>query len=392
MARVGTGFSKRLVIASAAVISLYSIALFSASSLMIAPPRPRVSRETRPSLGIGARSAPEGGVEVIASIGPARRAGIRPGDRILRIDDRSVVSPAQVADLVVSEAPGRRFRIAASRVAPSGEVAALLVDVESELLSATPEEEGLRYENVEFENASGQRLRGWYLPAPPAPGGAPAVAYGHGNGANRAHWSAMARDVNAAGIAQLFFDFAGRGDSDGQTITLGFREADDLEAALDWLAARPEIDASRLALAGRSMGAVAAIYAASRRTDLRALVLDSPFSDLRTLVDEQVRRRFLPPLLVRPVLFLAVRLRAGYDPDVVRPIELMPTLHVPTLLLHGTADDVVPPHHAHDLSAAAARGDVELVEIPGVGHNGSRPADAVRLTVRFLNVHLDRRR
>lgn len=80
------------------------------------------------------------------------------------------------------------------------------------------------------------------------------------------------------------FDSAGCGISEGEYISLGWWERDDVAMIVDHL--RRSRSVSTLALWGRSMGAVTALMHADRDPSIAAIVLDSPFSKLSKLVDE----------------------------------------------------------------------------------------------------------
>jgi dipeptidyl aminopeptidase/acylaminoacyl peptidase len=265
----------------------------------------------------------------------------------------------------------------------SGETA-VLAEVKVSVKNVTPADIGLPFEDVTFRNADGLILRGWYLP-PPAEGEdrAPAIAYGHGNASDRREWLETALPVHDAGFGQILFDFTGRGESDGEVITLGAHEATDLRSALDALAARPEIDPLRLAVGGRSMGAVAAIYLAAEDARVKALVLDSPYANLKTLVDRIIAGYHLPSSLIRPILFNVAGWRAHYAPDAVRPVETIRKVKAPVLLFCGDADTLVPFADAKAFKAAAG-GPLTLVPLPGAGHDTPRPAAFQDRIVSFL--------
>ena len=82
---------------------------------------------------------------------------------------------------------------------------------------------------------------------------------------------AIVRAALGAGAAALRFNFRGVGDSEGE-FDNGVGERDDARAALDFLRRQPEIDATRVALAGYSFGATVAVGVADRRDDLTALI------------------------------------------------------------------------------------------------------------------------
>ena len=359
---------------AAAVVAL----LLWLSQAMIAPPRPRIEGSERPTIGLTVRSAGDR-VVVARAAGASRTSGLRAGDRIVGIDDIDTPTAAELEERVRSRPDGSFVRIRARR----GEDG-VLAEVPVSIKKVSPEDQGLSYEDVAFRNADGLVLRGWFIPAPASAGGnAPAIVYGHGNATDRRHWLPIAGAVHDAGFAQLLFDFTGRGESDGEVITLGFHEARDLRAGLDFLAARPEVDPLRLALAGRSMGAVAAIYEAADDARVKAVVLDSPYADLPALLGRAIHERHLPAFLVRPLLMRFAGWRANYDPSSVRPVEVIRRVRAPILLLHGEADTVIPFDDAKALERAAT-GPLLLVPLPGLDHNTPRPPEYDARILAFL--------
>ncbi len=353
--------------------------------VMTMPPRPRVSRSERATLGLFVEPAPEGGLQVLASVPPASRAGLRPGDRIVAVEGEAVSRAGDLAIALARAGPATPVRIEARRPEPGGDEGMVWVDVTAESRPVSPADLGLPYEEVAWPGSAGT-VRGWYVPPPEAGAPAPAILYGHGNASDRTEWLEAAWYGRREGFAQLLFDFSGRGESDGRGVTLGLREAEDLRAGMAWLERRPEVDASRLTLVGRSMGAVAALLAAAAGAPVRALVLDSPFADLAQLVDEALGRHFLPPWPLRLLAFQLARAYTGYDPSDLRPVEAIRRLRAPILLIHGTADRVVPFHHAERLAQAAA-GPVQLVRLEGHGHNDPRPPEVRQAMLDFLKRH-----
>jgi dipeptidyl aminopeptidase/acylaminoacyl peptidase len=374
--------SRFAVIVTTAVVAILLLLVAWGSQAMVHPPRPRVSQAVRPVLGLLLQNAPRGGVEIVRAATPARRAGLSAGDRIVKIDGKVVRTASSVDSILRGLGDGDLVRVVATRQDDVGKESIVWVDAPVQVRPDSPLDQGLDFEDVEFVNSSGQVLRGWFVPPPASK--APAVVFGHGNAADRRHWLAVVPALREAGFASLLFDFSGRGESDGDTVTLGAREAGDIVAAVGFLRGRAEVDPRRIAVCGRSMGAAAAILAAAAQPDLAgALVLDSSFADLPRLVDEAIAGLFLPPLIVRPLLFEVVRFRAGYDPAALSPREAIGHVAVPMLVLHGTADRVVPFSHALEL-VAASHAHARLLPLPGLDHNAPRPSFTADAIVRFL--------
>jgi fermentation-respiration switch protein FrsA (DUF1100 family) len=383
--RVPIAFTRidRIVIGGLVLLALAAAGLLYMSEAMVAPPRPRLSESERPTIGLALRE--DGGVlRVVRAAGPSRDAGLHAGDRINAINGERAGATSDVANRVAAAADGEILTIDARRGRAGGDEIAVMADVKVEVRDVSPADLGLPYEDVAFRNGDGLNLRGWYLPPPPVGAGrAPAIAYGHGNATDRRQWLPVALAVHEAGFAQLLFDFTGRGESDGEVISLGAHEAGDLRAALDALAARPEIDPLRLAVGGRSMGAAAALFLAADDARVKALVLDSPFTDLKDLVNRTIASYHIPPVLLGPILLKVAGWRAQYVPGAVRPIEAIRKVQAPILLFHGTKDTLVPYADARAFQEAAA-GPCTLVPLIGLDHTTLRPATYEDRIVTFL--------
>jgi len=69
--------------------------------------------------------------------------------------------------------------------------------------------------------------------------------------------------------------------SEGEYISLGYYESDDLECVIDHLRSTEKV--TTLGLWGRSMGAVTALMFADKDPSIAGMVLDSPFASLPEL-------------------------------------------------------------------------------------------------------------
>jgi len=119
------------------------------------------------------------------------------------------------------------------------------------------------------------RLEGaWHAPEGDMPFPAVVVAHPHPLWGGTMHNPVVvqiAHTLAARGWGALRVNFRGVGSSQGQ-YDEGRGEIDDLTGALDWLAARPEVDAGRLAVVGYSFGAWVAARVAVRDARIQAYV------------------------------------------------------------------------------------------------------------------------
>lgn len=81
----------------------------------------------------------------------------------------------------------------------------------------------------------------------------PCFIYMHGNAGNKNEADAYIQLLNERGINLFSFDFSGCGNSEGEWVTLGWKEQKDLEAVINYLKGLGTV--SKIGLWGRSMGA-----------------------------------------------------------------------------------------------------------------------------------------
>jgi uncharacterized protein len=126
------------------------------------------------------------------------------------------------------------------------------------------------HEDVAFETADGLTIRGWYAPSR---NGA-SIVFVHGSGGNRQGPRKQAALLARHGYGVLLYDSRGRGESDGDPQGFDWTWQPDVDAAIEFLKARPEVRGGRVGGVGLSAGAEALIEAAARRPDLRAVVAE----------------------------------------------------------------------------------------------------------------------
>lgn len=115
-----------------------------------------------------------------------------------------------------------------------------------------------------------------YLFMPEGAGPFPAVLILPGFTSNGSRFFDLAEMLRAKGIAALTLNMRGHGESEGALLEM---TANDLRKdslpAYDYLAARPEIDASRIGISGSSFGAMVAALTALERP-VKSLLLRAP--------------------------------------------------------------------------------------------------------------------
>ncbi len=223
----------------------------------------------------------------------------------------------------------------------------------------TPDSFGLAYEEVRFRTADGVALFGWFLPAQGDAGGT--ILFLHGNAENiSTHVSAVAW-LPARGFNVFLIDYRGYGASAGSPSLAGAQQ--DIDAAMQSLLARSDIDTNRVVIYGQSLGGALAAYnvAHSRYRDhIRALVLESAFSSYTGISREKLASSWL----TWPFQWLAP---LAVD-ESFSPLPAMKLISpIPLLVIHGDQDAIVPAHHGQLLYDAALEAK-QLWVVPDAGH------------------------
>jgi len=202
----------------------------------------------------------------------------------------------------------------------------------------------------------------------------PCVIYCHCNSGSRRDAEEAVWILLPLGVSVFTLDFAGSGLSEGNYVTLGANEVDDVEVVVEHLRSAQRV--STVGLWGRSMGAVTALLYSRRDPSIAGLVVDSPFSRLTDLMQEIVEEQKLPiPRALFKVAVSAmkrsVRKKAGFDLDKVAPIDVVTEAFIPALFGHATEDSFIKIAHSEKLYEAYA-GDKNMIRFEG-DHNSRRP-------------------
>ncbi len=229
---------------------------------------------------------------------------------------------------------------------------------------------------VSWPTFDGRDVPGWLaLPdgAPP-PAGYPAVVWVHGGpaGQTRANFRADMQALLAQGYAVLMPNVRGS-TGYGRASTLSDERERRLDSVTDlahgahWLAARPGIDATRIAVMGQSYGGYMVLAAITEHPELWRCAIDFyGIADFRTLLantgpwrrshraDEYGDPDRQPELMER-----------------ISPITHVNRIRVPVLALHGTRDPRVPFNESEQIVSA-----LEAASNPSPSSASPTPATA----------------
>ena len=235
----------------------------------------------------------------------------------------------------------------------------------------TPFEFQADYEEVELVTADGVNFGAWHFRQPGSP---QTVIVSGGHKGQRQNGLGIAVALWRKGFNVVLYSYRGMPGSDRAPVTFGIKEVLELQAVIAF--ARKRIPNARIGLLGYSMGAVVSLLGAAGEPGVQALVLDSPFSDLRTLLIENVRTSSKLP--GTPFVWLAglmFWLRTRSTLSACRPLDVLSALEPrPLFFIHGGADAITNVNHSRRLYDAY-RGPREIWIVQGAPHTGAYFAD-----------------
>lgn len=238
---------------------------------------------------------------------------------------------------------------------------------------------------VRIDMAPSSHLAGWFAPGQPGKG---AVLLLHGVRSDRTQMLGRAKFLNREGYATLLVDLQAHGESTGERITFGAREAAGVRAALDFL--RQQTPGEKAAVIGVSLGAASTVLARlSPAPD--AVVLESMYPTIEDAATNRLTMVLGPAgaVLAGPLLW-QLPLRAGVAASDLQPIGRMAQLGAPVLIASGAQDRHTPWAETARLFDAAVE-PKEIWRVEGAAHvdlHAFAPQAYERRILEFFAKHL----
>ncbi|OHT05355.1 Clan SC, family S9, unassigned serine peptidase [Tritrichomonas foetus] len=242
---------------------------------------------------------------------------------------------------------------------------------------------------VQFENKRNQTICGsFYISPSPAPGN-PCLIYLHGNASSQNEGAWIPFMLCPHGVNVLCIDTSGSGNSDGEYISLGYYERDDVKAAMDFL--REKYNVKAFSLWGRSMGASIAAWCAADNFDLSSVVIDSAYESVREIIKDLHGNSWLLWLLSKMVLpFVNRRVKKAIGIS-IDDIDVTPNLGkavVPALFVHASYDSFIKVREARSMFAKYG-GKTKFMMTTKGDHNSNRPHEVIYTITCFILSNFD---
>ena len=201
-------------------------------------------------------------------------------------------------------------------------------------LTATPR---YSFDTVHLKTVNGIEIEAWYSRADSLNHGT--IILFHGMGGNKSMCVDEAREFHDWGYNVMMVDFRGHGGSEGNDVTIGVRETEEVKLAVDYLHQKGE---KSIFLWGNSLGAVVVAKAmADYDLPVSGIIMESPFGSLQSFLKAKARRLGFPQ---QPFAFLTtfwIGVEKGFSGFRHQTARYARRIHCPVLLQWGTDDDLI---------------------------------------------------
>ena len=259
-------------------------------------------------------------------------------------------------------AAGKRT-LAPNKLSPLGKAWVLVAGV------SVPKSEGgqlkTAHRDVTLTTRDGFKLVAWDVPA--TSNRAVAILF-HGYATSKSVLINESEILRGFGLRTVLVDFRGAGGSDGWVTTVGWNEALDVTAAVDWV--HREWLGVPVILYGQSMGATAVLRAISEEgVRVDGIVLECPFDRFLTTVSHRYELMHLPAFPFAHLLLAWGGLQNGFNAFRLNPVEYAAKVTCPALVMGGEKDPWVMPAEARSV-AWAMQGKTQCVIFTNASHGG----------------------
>lgn len=236
---------------------------------------------------------------------------------------------------------------------------------------------GRPHEDVSLTTSDGLQLEGWYVPSR----NRAAVLVFPGRSGNKQH---HARNLIGHGYGVLLIDNRGQGASEGDPNVFGWDDETDVNAALDFLTSRADVDPDRIGGLGLSVGGETLLETAAHTDRVRALVSEG--AGARTWKEDHelpgLERWYLLPFFVTSSASTALFANT-LPPESLKELvkDIAPR---PVFLIHAKGETLNGVYYR----SAGEPDNWELWEVPGAKHVGgleAQPEEYERRVTAFFD-------
>ncbi|WP_230407937.1 alpha/beta hydrolase [Flavobacterium hydrocarbonoxydans] len=202
-----------------------------------------------------------------------------------------------------------------------------------------PKPKNLKFPSQKFETIrlkSNKEIECWLIKNEESKG---TVVLFHGYGAEKSSMISKSDEFQKLGFSTMLVDFMGSGNSEGNQTTIGYKEADEVKTAFDYLTQAGE---KNIYLFGTSMGAVAIMKCLNDNLiKPKGIIIECPFGSMYKTICARFNKMNAPTFPMAGVLLFWGGIQNGFWGFSHNPTEYAKNINCPTLLLYGEKDKSV---------------------------------------------------
>ncbi len=201
------------------------------------------------------------------------------------------------------------------------------------------------------------------------------IILSHGISSNRYGMIRYLKLFQELGFNIVIYDMRGHGASGGNHVTYGYYEKYDLKSLVDWVIEKHGAQ-NIIGTMGISLGAAVSLQHAGIDSRIAFIISEASFADLTNLLIYRLKKDYhLPQFPFIPLTGLFCRIISGMDLNQVSPTSSSVLIHSPTLVIHGEADQYIPPKMSLEIFNSLATSQKRLYLATGAGHSHSLSTD-----------------
>jgi alpha-beta hydrolase superfamily lysophospholipase len=233
----------------------------------------------------------------------------------------------------------------------------------------TPTELGLKSQRIEIQTVDNLKLTGyWIKSATDSAKGL--IILVHGIGGNKEAFLGLSKELAEKGIESIVFDARAHGESEGEYVTYGYKEKEDISKIVDLVkASNPAL---KVGIWGNSLGGAVALQSLAVDKRIEFGISESTFTELDKIVYDYQKKlaKGVGAKFITDYSLSRAGQLADFDPEQVKPIESVKHIEQPMLIVHGDADENISVAYGRQLFENLKSTDKELIIIENGGHNG----------------------
>ncbi len=250
------------------------------------------------------------------------------------------------------------------RLGLTGKIQALLFGVNNPRPTNMAKPTGY-YETIQIQ--SNKKIECWYLKRDSSKKVGTekgTVILCHGYGGEKSSMLDKAKIFDSLQYNTFLIDFMGSGGSEGNTTTIGFKEAEQVKAAYDYLQGKGVTD---IYLFGTSMGAVAIMKAVEDyNLKPRGIIIECPFGSMYQTVSARFKNMNIPTFPMAGLLVFWGGIENGFWAFNHNPTGYAKNITCPALLLYGEQDKNVSRQEIDNIFAnLAGRKSLKVFKLAG---------------------------